>query len=194
MPPAEKERKKPKAAMPRRRAERIQPYIAREVRQRLARHCAGLGLTESAVVNEALTQYLDGTSDAMLWMRRQDLLDRRVQRLARDVEILSQTVGLFLRIWLAHTPPLPKEARHAANQSGEQRYRLLLERVGEQFNEGKRFVDDIPPLDRDSDLDAERAASEGAEAGSAPSPAGGNETPTATAPAHGGDLHREEAQ
>ena len=116
--------------MPRRRAERIQPYIAREVRQRLARHCAGLGLTESAVVNEALTQYLDGTSDATLWMRRQDLLDRRVQRLARDVEILSQTVGMFLRIWFAHTPPLPKEARHAASQNGEQRYRLLLERVG----------------------------------------------------------------
>ena len=96
--------------MPRRRAERIQPYIAREVRQRLARHCAGLGLTESAVVNEALTQYLDGTSDATLWMRRQDLLDRRMQRLARDVEILSQTVGMFLRIWFAHTPPRPKEA------------------------------------------------------------------------------------
>src|SRR5580700_4298933 len=128
--------------MPRRRAERIQPYIAREVRQRLARHCAGLGLTESAVVNEALTQYLDGTSDATLWMRRQDLLDRRVQRLARDLEILSQTVGMFLRIWFAHTPPLPKEARQAASQSGEQRYRLLLERVGLQFTEGKRFADD----------------------------------------------------
>jgi hypothetical protein len=48
----------------------------------------------------------------------------------RDVELLSQTVGMFLRSWFAHTPPLPKEARHAASQNGEQRYRLLLERVG----------------------------------------------------------------
>jgi hypothetical protein len=146
--------------MPRRRAERIQPYIAREVRQRLARHCAGLGLTESAVVNEALAQYLDGTSDASLWMRRQDLLDRRVQRLARDVEILSQTVGMFLRIWFAHTPPLPKEARQSASQSGEQRYRLLLERVGVQFTEGKRFCDDLPSLDGESDRHAAEAACE----------------------------------
>jgi hypothetical protein len=167
--------------MPRRRAERIQPYIAREVRQRLARHCAGLGLTESAVVNEALTQYLDGTSDATLWMRRQDLLDRRVQRLARDVEILSQTVGMFLRVWFAHTPALRKEARQAASQSGEQRYRLLLERVGEQFTGGKRFTDDLPPLSRESELEAARPASERAEAGAPPTPAGESDTPKAAA-------------
>jgi hypothetical protein len=178
--------------MPRRRAERIQPYIAREVRQRLARHCAGLGLTESAVVNEALTQYLDGTSDATLWMRRQDLLDRRVQRLARDVDILSQTVGVFLRIWFAHTPPLAKEARHAASQSGEQRYRLLLDRVGEQFTEGKRFIDDLPPLGRESDLDAGLPASERPEAGASTSPIGESDTPTAAASTDAG-LHREPA-
>jgi hypothetical protein len=138
----------------RRRAERIQPYVARDVRQRLARHCAGLGLTESAVVNEALAQYLDATSDATLWMRRQDLLDRRLQRLARDVEILSQTLGMFLRIWFAHTPPLPPEARQAASHNGEQRYRLLLERVQARLMEGKRFIDDLPHIARESDLDA----------------------------------------
>lgn len=175
--------------MPRRRAERIQPYIAREVRQRLARHCAGLGLTESAVVNEALTHYLDGTSDATLWMRRQDLLDRRLQRLARDVEILSQTVGMFLRIWFAHTPPLPRDARHAASQSGEQRYRLLLERVGEQFTDGKRFTDDLPPLGGEGDLDAVGVASEGTEARAGARPAGERDTPTVPASAHG-DLPR----
>jgi hypothetical protein len=38
----------------RRRSQRIQPYIAREVRERLTRHCAGLGVTESGVVNEAI--------------------------------------------------------------------------------------------------------------------------------------------
>jgi hypothetical protein len=175
--------------MSRRRAERIQPYIAREVRQRLARHCAGLGLTESAVVNEALAQYLDGTSDASLWLRRQDLLDRRLQQLARDVEILSQTVGMFLRVWFAHTPPLPKEARHAASQSGEQRYRLLLERVGVQFTDGKRFIDDLPPLGGESDLDAARAASEKTVADAIAAPPGESEGPTASASAHAG-LHR----
>jgi hypothetical protein len=151
----------------RRRAERIQPYIAREVRQRLARHCAGLGLTESAVLNEALTQYLDGTNDAMLWMRRQELLDRRVQRLARDVEILSQAVGMFLRVWLAHTQPLSKEARQAASQSSEQRYRLLSERVGQQFSDGKCFTDDLPP-GLEIDVDGGRAASESAVADGRP--------------------------
>jgi hypothetical protein len=97
---------------------------------------------------------------------------------------------MFLRIWFAHTLPLPKEARHAASQSGEQRYRLLLERVGEQFTEGKRFIDDLPPLARELEREAARAASARSQAGGSLTPAGDSDTSTAAASTDAG-LHRE---
>jgi hypothetical protein len=78
-------------------------------------------------------------------MRRQDRLDRGQQRLTHDLELLSQTVGAFLRIWLAHSPPLPKEARAAAIGRADQGYRQVLQRVADQVLSGRRFVDDLPP-------------------------------------------------
>jgi hypothetical protein len=161
----------------RRRSQRIQPYIAREVRERLTRHCAGLGVTESGVVNEAIVQYLDGTADAALLMRRQDRLDRGVQRLTRDLELLSQTIGVFLRVWLAHSPPLPKEARGAALASAEHRYRQILDRVAAQFTGGKRFVDDLPQdyFAHEGELAAERPSEDPDPGPETPPEQGGSE-------------------
>jgi predicted DNA-binding protein len=152
-----------------RRFQRIYPYLAPQLRERLTKHCAANQTTESAVVREALDQYFGGTGDFALVLRRLDRISRGIERAHRDLEILSQAFAMFVRLWFAHTPRLPREARPAAQSSAEARYRQFLDRVAERIASGKRFVDDLPQ-ERIADDDELTAIAE----------ASGGKTPTAS--------------
>ena len=62
---------------------RLLPYVPAELAERVVSVCASSGVTESAVVEGALRQYLDGTSDKALLLRRLDRLGRAVEQRPR---------------------------------------------------------------------------------------------------------------
>jgi hypothetical protein len=141
---------------------RLQPYVEASLAQRLAALCAARGVTETAVVQEALRQHLEGTSDAMLLLRRLDRLGRELGRVQRDVEILSEAFGIWVKLWFAHTPSVAEDARRAARASAEARYAQYVQHVTEQYARGSRFVDDLPrePLGDEEELAAAARAGE----------------------------------
>jgi hypothetical protein len=161
------------------RRARIHPYLRPELRDQLAKYCAATRTTESAVVADALERHFDGTSDFALFLRRLDRLSRGVERLERDQEIQHQAFALFVRLWLAHTPRIPGDARGAAIASAEARYRKYLDRLAENLGGGKRFVDDLPQekIADDDELAAiSRHAAEETAAGAAAPPSRGPPT------------------
>jgi hypothetical protein len=95
-------------------------------------------------VKSALGQYLDGTSDATLLLRRLDRLGRAASVTQRDLEVLSQAFGVFVRRWLAHTPTVPEVAKPGARVNAENRYSRFTQHVADQFSAGRRFLDDLP--------------------------------------------------
>jgi hypothetical protein len=123
---------------------RLLPYVEGVLAERLAQFCAASDVTVSAAVVAALRQYLDGTSDAMLVLRRLDRLGRALARNHRDVELLSEGFAVFVRVWFAHTPVIPESGKKSARASAETRYRQFVEHVAEQFSGGRRFLDDLP--------------------------------------------------
>ena len=139
---------------------RLQPYVDVEVSKRLDRFCAATDSTVSAVVLAAVRQYLDGTSDATLVLRRLDRLGRAVARSQRDLEFLSEAFAVFLRVWFAHTPNIPEDSKKAARANAEGRYKQFVEHVAEQFSGGHRFLDDLPyeTIGDDAELTAAAAA------------------------------------
>jgi hypothetical protein len=122
---------------------RLYPYVLREIGDRLASYCAATDTTESAVVEAALRQYLDKTSDASLLLRRMDRLGRAVERLQRDLDLQSEAFAAFVQLWFAHTPPVAPEARKAAQAAAEERYEKFVNYVASQFSSGHRFLDDL---------------------------------------------------
>jgi hypothetical protein len=118
--------------------------VSPELSDRVDAYCAAKGLKESALVKAALTQYLDGTGDAALVLRRLDRLGRALARVHRDLELVCEGFSVFVRLWLAHTPEVPEEGRRTARMSAESRYKRFVEHVSEQFSGGKRFLDDLP--------------------------------------------------
>jgi hypothetical protein len=141
---------------------RIQPYILAELGERVDDVCASRGVTESAIVEAALRQYLDGTSDKTLLLRRLDRLGRAVERDHRDLEILTETFAVFMRLWFAHTPTIPEDAKQAARMTAEARYRQFVKHVAEQFSGGRRFLDDLPREDLSDDAELDDTAARGA--------------------------------
>jgi hypothetical protein len=127
-----------KTARPRRI--RLHPYVEAGLAKRLSEYSSAIGATESAVVQAAVREYLDQTSDAALVLRRLDRLGRAVAHIQRDLELLSGAFGIWLKLWFARNPSAPE----GAMASAESRYRQFVDYLGKQFSAGHRFIDDLP--------------------------------------------------
>jgi hypothetical protein len=141
------------------RRTRVCARISVSVRNRLAKYCAASGISERAVIENALRQYLEGSSDVALLLRRLDRLDRELAREHRDVEVLSEAFGRYMRLWfVAHAPSAAESGKAAARAAGENAYKKYAEQVGEQFGRGHRFLDDLPREAVEHDAPSEEAS------------------------------------
>jgi len=121
--------------------QQIYPCVTHAVSKRLMLYASRKGTTYSSVVEAALVQYLDGdTSDRALLLRRLDRLGRQVTALERDLDVLSHGFGIFLQIWLAHTPPIDEDLKPSAEQSARQRYRRFLDHLAAEAAKSESFV------------------------------------------------------
>lgn len=106
---------------------RIHPYVTPELARRLVTYSAAKGLTESAVVQAALEEYLDGDEkDSAVILRRLDRLGRAAVRQQRDLEVLSEAFALFVRLWSAYVPKLSDEDKEEAMRRGAKMYQALV--------------------------------------------------------------------
>ncbi len=136
-----------------RSTKRIHPYVSPDIEQRLHAYCAAKGSTESAVVQAALQDYLDGDlKDNELIVRRLDRLGRAAVRQQRDVDVLSEAFATYVRMWSAYLPELSGPDLAAARSLGTRRYQQFADVVAQQFAGGARLVLDIVKEDPSADL------------------------------------------
>src|SRR5258707_8653619 len=98
------------------------------------------------VVETALASYLspDGADQLEAALaRRLDRMSRELERLQRHSAITNETLALFVRFWLTHTPPLPDTAQAAAQSKGRERYEGFVEALGRRLSRGKSLLDEI---------------------------------------------------
>jgi hypothetical protein len=117
-------------------------YLDRKLGEALDGLAAKPGATKSGIVNDALAAYLARRGskeiDDLLKVRL-DRMSREIGRVARDVEVLLESLSLFVRYQLTVTAPLP-EADHAARAVGRERFEAFVTQVGRQIAGGKRSI------------------------------------------------------
>lgn len=117
-----------------------------ELIARLEDYAARKNVPRVLVVETALDSFLspDGADrlEAAL-ARRLDRMTRAVERLERHSTITNETLALFVRFWLTHTPPLPDTAQTAAQAKGRERYEGFIEAIGRRLAQGTLLVDEI---------------------------------------------------
>jgi hypothetical protein len=126
------------------RSARVWTHLSAPLRDRLSSYCAASHITERAVFEAALEQYISGTSDMTLVLRRIERLSRAADRVHRDVELLSAAFAVFVQLWFAHTPSLREEVKPAAREDAESRYQQFKDYVTQEFAGVRRFLDDLP--------------------------------------------------
>jgi len=138
---------------------RVDPEFASRVRM----YCAGRGITETALCQAALEQYLTGTSLQDVHVRRLDRIARELSRLGVAMELLGETFAAFVQLWLAHNPEIDARNKPAAHRDVARRYRRFVGYVTRAIREGRgtllhQLVDSQSPLGDDDELEPVRQA------------------------------------
>ena len=71
-------------------------------------------------------------------------LRRLDQRLALEIQILKEMVGLGMRSFFNHTTPIPDATKAAAILSGKQRFHGYLDTLAKNLRKGESILGDLP--------------------------------------------------
>jgi len=117
-----------------------------ELASQLADYANRKRVPQALVVETALASLLspDGAErlEAALG-RRLDRLSRHMERLERHSAITNETLALFIRSWLTHTPPLPDTALPAAQAKGRERFDGFVEALGRRLARATTFAEEV---------------------------------------------------
>ena len=120
-------------------------YIDREIGDALEALAAGNRGNKSRLVNDALKDWLArrGTREVDDLLKvRLDRLSRELDGARRDIDVLLESLSLFVRYQLTVTAPLP-EADAAGRAIGRDRFESFVAQVGRQIAAGTRTL--APP-------------------------------------------------
>jgi hypothetical protein len=125
---------------------RLNIYLSAGQHEEIAALAAKRRVSKSSVIEAAIASLLSPDSVDMreaAFVRRLDRHTRQLERLERDLAIAIETIALFVRFWLAVTPPLPESAQAAAKAKGAERYRDFVETLGRRLQRGNSLVREI---------------------------------------------------
>lgn len=103
----------------------------------------GPGVTQSAIVEDALRCYFDPDAKAgreAAILKRLDAIDLRQGAVERDAAIILETLGQYVLYWLTRTEPLPEGERDIAHNLGQRRFDYFIEQVAAKIGEGSSLA------------------------------------------------------
>jgi hypothetical protein len=123
--------------------ERVWVSLSEPVAKRLERAAEDAHVLKSEIVEEALKAFFDPKPEAMsqtLLLRRLDQMSRTLGTMGRDLAIVTETLGLYVRYVLTVTPPLAKAEQEAAQQLGRERFERFVAQVGRRLGSDRRLI------------------------------------------------------
>lgn len=117
-------------------------YLDRDVAVALDRLAAGTRGNKSRLVNDALKAWIarQGAKELdQLLKVRLDGLTREIGASRRDIDVVLESLALFIRYQLSVTAPLP-EADAVARAVGRERFEAFIAQVGRQIASGQRTL------------------------------------------------------
>ncbi len=117
-------------------------YLDREISDALEALATGPGANKSRLVNDAVAAWLARRATKEvddLFRHRLDRMSKEIALARRDLEVLLESLSLFVRYQLTITPPLPEDAASLA--VGRARFEKFIAQVGRRIADGTRRSD-----------------------------------------------------
>ena len=125
---------------------RLSVYLDPEIMHTLADYADRRERSRSLVAEAAIASFLSPDADERreaVLAKRLDGIDRRMQRLERDLGIATETLALFVRFWLSSTPALPDAVQATARAKAGERYDGFLEALGRRLAKGPKLRQEV---------------------------------------------------
>jgi predicted transcriptional regulator len=125
---------------------RLSVYLDPQLMQALADYAGRRDRSRSLIAEAAIASFLSPDADERreaAITKRLDGIDRRIQRLERDIGIAVETMALFVRFWLSSTPQLPDALQAATRAKAGERYDHFVEALGRRLAKGQKLLQEI---------------------------------------------------
>ena len=120
---------------------RIQPYVSRETQRELRIYSQTRQLTESAVTEVALAEYMGkGRVEPELVVRRLDDLAESVSRFQHDLDEVGYVLALLVRYTFFAAPVAPVRG---AKERGDLLYAEFMARASKDLTAGARLAGEV---------------------------------------------------
>lgn len=109
-------------------------HLLRKVKQEAER----IRVPHNQLISSALEDFFDphgAEREKHLISHRLARLEARQKGLNSKIEILSETLALFIQVWFANTYEVPEAEKESASLLGERRYNRFLEALGRRLQE-----------------------------------------------------------
>ena len=136
-------------------------FLEAQVHQAAKKRAGDMKLSLSATIAEAakeslLSSYRSERELELLKAAERNFyaLKRMEQRVRLELAVLKELVGLGMRSFFNHTPPVPEPNKGAALLSGKQRFGRYLDLVATNLRGGQSILGDVPlpePAGNDGD-------------------------------------------
>jgi predicted transcriptional regulator len=125
---------------------RLSVYLDPAIMRALADYAARRGQSRSLIAEAAIASFLSPDAEERpeaIMTKRFDGIDRRMQRLERDVGIAVEMMAVFIRFWLSSTPQLPDTAQATTRAKAGERYDNFLDALGRRLAKGPNLRQEI---------------------------------------------------
>lgn len=129
-----------------------------ETDEAVRRYCAAYNITQTALVQAALRQYMSGASPHESVMKRLDRLSRQLEGQRRMLHLIAEALGAYVKLWLGHTPEIHPENLEHARRDAHARWRKWADHVAQRLTGADSFFMHFAAFapGNDSELDAAR--------------------------------------
>lgn len=121
----------------------IHPRIARSLVLELKRQARQRRTPESGIVEAALKTFLSQTEHEAVIDRRLNKLQKQLEKMRREQQILLETVATFVKVYLAHTPEIPDLQKPFSEEKGLQRFERFIGIIANAFENETLFREAI---------------------------------------------------
>ena len=125
---------------------RLSVYLDPDLMETLASYADRRERSRSLIAEAAIASFLSPDADEAreaAITKRIDQLDRRMNRLERDVGIGVEMIAMFVRFWLSNAPPPPETERALLRKQGGDRYDAFMAALGRRLAKGPKVRQEI---------------------------------------------------
>ena len=110
------------------------------------RYCAAHNVTQTALVQAALRDYISQASPYEALMKRLDRVSRQLEGQRSMLHLIAEALGGYVLLWLGHTPEVHPENIAEARRGAQARYRRWADHVAQRLTGADSFFLQFAPL------------------------------------------------